>query len=474
MDTFRRLLIGSFTLIVLSLFLCPAVLAKTFQWSDYRVPFTQEFRVSTAVDIMVNLPAPLLAELKEITMVVEHKGIGDDGTGTLRGLLSVNKQSFWKTYSFGNGEFTYEPIRVSLKITDLKPGENKLHFTLHRGGNAISGWFTITALRFELPDKKKTLTIVDRAPPPSPSDKVQPKSPNVQVKKDASPSEYSQRSSKPKAQVKNGTPLSESSRQASSGDTRAPSGVSSETIAPSQPLDFGKFHALVIGNNNYQNINKLKTAVNDAKAVANILKTKYNFRITLLVNATRGDIFTAFARMRRELQGTDNFLIYYAGHGIMDKETQRGYWLPVNAERRNKANWIANEDLTGELKAIKAKHVLVIADSCYSGTLTRGPDIGFSKTGDLEEWVRRMAQRRSRTVLTSGGLEPVQDEGSGGHSVFADAFLLTLKDNNEIIDMDSIYEKIRRRVVLNARQTPIYSDIRFAGHDDGDFILVPH
>jgi len=157
----------------------------------------------------------------------------------------------------------------------------------------------------------------------------------------------------------------------------------------------------------------------------------------------------------------------------MDKETQRGYWLPVNAERRNKANWIANEDLTGELKAIKAKHVLVIADSCYSGTLTRGPDIGFSKTGDLEEWVRRMAQRRSRTVLTSGGLEPVQDEGSGGHSVFADAFLLTLKDNNEIIDMDSIYEKIRRRVVLNARQTPIYSDIRFAGHDDGDFILVP-
>ncbi|MGD8257801.1 MAG: caspase family protein [Desulfobacterales bacterium] len=473
MDTFRKWFNASFTLIVLSLFLCPAVLAKTFQWNDYREPFTQEFRVATAVDIMVNLPAPLLEERKELTMIVEHKGLGDDGTGILRGLLSVNKQSFWKTYSFGNGEFTYEPIRLALKITDLKPGENKLHFTLHRGGNTISGWFTITELRFELPEKKKSLTIVERAPPPSPSDKMQPQSPKTQVKKDASPSANSQRTSRPKAQVKKTTPLSESGRQTPSGGTRAPSEVSSKTIVPSQFIDFGNFHALVIGNNNYQNINKLKTAVNDAKAVANILKTKYKFKVTLLLNATREHIFTAFAGMRRELQDTDNFLIYYAGHGIMDKETQRGYWLPVNAERRNKANWIANEDITGELKAIKAKHVLVIADSCFSGTLTRGPDIGFSKTGDLEEWVRRMAQRRSRTVLTSGGLEPVQDEGSGGHSVFANAFLLTLKDNHEIIDMDSLYEKIRRRVVLNARQTPIYSDIRFAGHDDGDFILVP-
>ena len=63
--------------------------------------------------------------------------------------------------------------------------------------------------------------------------------------------------------------------------------------------------------------------------------------------------------------------------------------------------------------------------------------------------------------------------GGGEHSVFAQAFIRTLKDNDQIIDMDSLYEKIRRRVVLNARQTPLYSDIRFAGHDDGDFVFVP-
>ena len=41
------------------------------------------------------------------------------------------------------------------------------------------------------------------------------------------------------------------------------------------------------------------------------------------------------------------------------------------------------------------------------------------------------------------------------------------------VKMDSLFETIRRRVILNADQTPIYSDIRFAGHDDGDFIFVP-
>ena len=65
------------------------------------------------------------------------------------------------------------------------------------------------------------------------------------------------------------------------------------------------------------------------------------------------------------------------------------------------------------------------------------------------------------------------DAGGEGHSVFARAFLRALAKNDTIIDMDSLYETIRRQVVLNAKQTPLYSDIRFAGHDDGDFIFVP-
>ena len=88
--------------------------------------------------------------------------------------------------------------------------------------------------------------------------------------------------------------------------------------------------------------------------------------------------------------------------------------------------------------------------------------INYFRTGPVE-----------RAAMTSGGLEPVVDTGRGNHSVFANIFLKTLRENTEIIDTDSLFETIRRGVVLNARQTPKYEDIKFCGHDDGDFIWIP-
>ena len=64
------------------------------------------------------------------------------------------------------------------------------------------------------------------------------------------------------------------------------------------------------------------------------------------------------------------------------------------------------------------------------------------------------------------------DSGSGGHSVFANAFLAALAENRDVIDGQSLYDAIKRPVVLNADQTPQYSDIRRAGHDGGDFLFV--
>jgi hypothetical protein len=42
--------------------------------------------------------------------------------------------------------------------------------------------------------------------------------------------------------------------------------------------------------------------------------------------------------------------------------------------------------------------------------------------------------KRSRTVLTSGALEPVADSGGGGHSVFAKVFIESLAQNNGVLD----------------------------------------
>ena len=54
-------------------------------------------------------------------------------------------------------------------------------------------------------------------------------------------------------------------------------------------LDFGSYHALIVGNNEYRRLPKLRTAINDAKAMAGLLQDKYGFRVLLLINATRAE-----------------------------------------------------------------------------------------------------------------------------------------------------------------------------------------
>ena len=80
-------------------------------------------------------------------------------------------------------------------------------------------------------------------------------------------------------------------------------------------LDYGTYHALVIGNDTYRSLPRLGTAVGDAEAVAKELERNYHFNVRLLTNATEEDIIGALTDMRRELGWNDNLLIYYAGHG---------------------------------------------------------------------------------------------------------------------------------------------------------------
>ncbi len=245
------------------------------------------------------------------------------------------------------------------------------------------------------------------------------------------------------------------------------------TAARAAVTEFGNFHALVIGNNNYRHLSDLKMAASDAEAVAAMLTEVYGFNVETLIDATRYDIISALARKRAQLTENDNLLIYYAGHGSLDVGSDEGYWLPVDAETDNPVNWISNSNITGQLRAMRAKHVMVVADSCYSGKLTRNVQAQLKTGAERSAWLERMAARRSRTALTSGGLEPVLDAGGGEYSVFAKAFLETLRENTQVLDGQSLFDAIKRPIVVNADQTPEYADVRKAGHDGGDFIFVP-
>lgn len=253
-------------------------------------------------------------------------------------------------------------------------------------------------------------------------------------------------------------------------------------MVPSLPaVDFGNYHALIIGNEKYKRLPVLDTPVNDAKAVAELLASKYGFKTTVLLNADRYEILSALNKLREKLTEKDNLLLYYAGHGELDKVNQRGHWLPIDAEPDSTANWISNIAITDILNAMAVKHVLVVADSCYSGALTRSSltrlDAGMTDEAKLN-WFKVMAKTRSRTVLTSGGLKPVLDGGGGKHSIFAKAFLEVLRSNHLVVEGQSLYREISARVAFDAirfkaEQVPEYAPIKFGGHESGDFLFVP-
>ncbi len=262
------------------------------------------------------------------------------------------------------------------------------------------------------------------------------------------------------------------------GNAQAPplTTTSAKTDLTALFLEFAKlrsFHALVIGNNAYTSLPDLGTAIFDAQVVADVLKHKYGFKVTLLLDAARIDILKAMAKYRYSLTENDNLLIYYAGHGHLDRAAERGYWLPVDAAEASKANWVSTADITDMLKVSDAWHVLVVTNSCYSGTLVREAVSPVEGGGDHLASLRRLAEKKSRTVLTSGGLEPVTDGGGSGPSAFAKSFIDTLRRNNGVMDAESVFKMVREFVVVSSDQSLEYTNVHEAGHDGGDFVFIP-
>jgi len=248
-------------------------------------------------------------------------------------------------------------------------------------------------------------------------------------------------------------------------------------------LNYGRYHALLIGNNDYQKIPKLASAVNDANKISKVLAERYKFNTKVLINATRYDILQELDTFRRKLKENDNFLLYYAGHGELDRKNRRGYWLPVDSEPDSNVNSIPNYAITDILNTMEVKQAIIVADTCYSGILTRSAINRNRDNGDLDEekrynWLKKLIENRSRTVLTSGGLKPVLDTGTGDHSVFARALISVLEPNQEILEASQLHTKIGALVSyssseLGLEQVPQYAANLHAGHVSGDFLFVP-
>ena len=251
--------------------------------------------------------------------------------------------------------------------------------------------------------------------------------------------------------------------------------IALEVVAANRPDVRAKNYALLIGNNDHQQLPDLKTAIADATAVAEVLASRYAFErenVRLLLNADCRTILDEIVSLRQKLSQEDRLFLYYAGHGQIDPVTEEGFWQPVDAEVGRDYTWISNSDIRRYLRGMPAKHVLVVADSCFSGSLTRGE--GGWRNVPKDRFFTEIDSYVSRTVISSGGTEPVADAGSGGHSVFAYYLLKALRDNDQpYVTSFELFNRLARAVTNNSNQKPEYGTVAGAGDEgSGDFTFI--
>jgi uncharacterized protein len=250
-------------------------------------------------------------------------------------------------------------------------------------------------------------------------------------------------------------------------------------------LSLGRYFALLIGNQNYSSIESLTTPLSDLQRAKRILEERYGFTVFVVEDGDNVSVMKAINDLYDVVGEEDNLLLFYAGHGnrLTTGGAEIGYWLPANAEAPPRNTfWVANEFVTGHLSRIRAKRILVVADSCYAGLLSTEPS--FLLVGDdgpqysNMEFLKFKLGKRSRLLLSSGGDQPVLDEGGGNHSVFARAFLDELESNDRLLPSPELFLRVRERVSQRAaelrfEQAPEFKTIKAAGHEVGDFFFVP-
>jgi hypothetical protein len=253
------------------------------------------------------------------------------------------------------------------------------------------------------------------------------------------------------------------------------SGAASEPHG-STTVPLGRFVALIIGNDDYRHLPRVPSADHDANAIAALLREQYGFQVKLLRNATRLQMLNELSELRKSMTDDENLLIFYAGHAKRDSPGHRAWWQPADAEAENPATWLSDEDLGDQLNIISARHILILADSCYEGELTRGAVTivtqGMS-AAKRDQFIRENKSRKARLALTSGADEPVAAPSSPS-SRFTTTLIKVLGRGEGVFDASWVYLQALDAMKgdgKSERVHPTYSPIRYASHEGGTFFF---
>jgi hypothetical protein len=227
---------------------------------------------------------------------------------------------------------------------------------------------------------------------------------------------------------------------------------------------------MIIGINDYidPNISELDKPIRDAELFYNVITTKYTFdagNVKLLKNATMEDLVESLDYFAKKVGPDDNFLIFYAGHGVWESQADNGYWLPSDARKNSKLAWFRNSTLRDYLREIRSKHTLLISDACFGGSILK-TRAAFT---DATLAINKLYDLKSRKAMTSGNLtEEVPDE-----SAFLKYLVEKLLSNTDkYLSSEQLFSSFRIAVINNSNVVPQFGVIQEVGDEGGDFIFI--
>lgn len=238
------------------------------------------------------------------------------------------------------------------------------------------------------------------------------------------------------------------------------------------PADKGDSWFLGIGINQYDEFPTLNNAVKDVEDVQKVLTEMYDIKpekvITLFdEKATKENIIDALDQLVEKVDEDDKLLIYYSGHGHLNERTGLGYWIPNDAARDKTSRYILNSTVRDYVKVISARHILLISDSCFSGSLfVRGASRSTSAFDELDSLPSRWA------ICSGRHDEQVYDGEPGGNSPFADSIINTLRNNHRnLFNVAKLADRVVEQTRANYEQLPEGNPLYGVGHKGGQYIF---
>ncbi len=201
---------------------------------------------------------------------------------------------------------------------------------------------------------------------------------------------------------------------------------------PIQGRNYGLFFASDVYSDPH--FPRLSNPIFDATSIAKELRAHYGFHVEVITNPTGQEVQdTLEAYARRQYGPSDQLLIYFAGHGIFSRALGYGSLIVSNSVFGNAMSYLDFPALGQTVDHIPARHILLVIDSCFSGTFNERLGEGASRGVDeypkmpLNALLALKAPDETRKYLTSAGADFTPDGRPGHHSPFAAAFLAALR-----------------------------------------------